>query len=281
MRRFLLLLLFAGVAAAFYAYRIEPNRIKVEHVVIPDETLWRAWGETKIVHLSDLHIVHPGKREENLARLVNDLHPDIIVITGDMVQWNKDPADAIDYVTGFQAPLGVYCVLGDSDMATGRQQCIFCHPSGNVHQLREHPQIFKNDFVTVNPAGSDRKITIAGFFDQDMENDSGRQLPIHGLPDPENPLLVLNHFSHGWDKFGGERPLLWLAGDTHGGQVKLPDFLWQRLHIVDYPEYRSGLFSDGGHKWLYVNRGIGTASYFPFRFGATPEITVITFKKGS
>lgn len=278
MRRFFLLSLFIGMIAFSYARWIEPNRIVVEHVVIPDEILWRAWGETKIVQLSDLHIDHPGKREAKLARMVTDLKPDLIVITGDMVQWEKNPAPAMTFVESLHAPLGVYCVLGDSDMSAGRQQCLFCHPAGNVHQQRDHPRMFKNSCRTVDLGESGRTMVVAGFFVEDEGNAVDRQTPFHGLPDQNSPLLVLNHFSDGWDEALGDRPRLWLAGDTHGGQIRLPDFLWERLHVVDYPRYRAGLFSDGGHKWLYVNRGIGTTGSFPFRFGVTPEITVISFQ---
>ncbi|MFZ5764126.1 MAG: metallophosphoesterase [Thermodesulfobacteriota bacterium] len=278
MRRFLFFPVLAGmVILSCYGCWLEPNRITVEEAVIADDRLWRAWGETTIVHLSDLHITRPGKREKRLAARVRELAPDLIVITGDLAQWDSDPRPAIDYVTGLQAPLGVYCVLGDSDMATGRQQCLFCHPEGNVHALRRHPVFLKDTVQTIHLDGAGRMMAIAGFSPDDERDPAKNLLPDTPDAERETPLLVLHHFAHGWEHEAGGRPLLWLAGDTHGGQLRIPDFLWQRVRLVDYPEYRAGLFTDNRHRWLYVNRGIGTSDFFPVRIGVPPEITVIRF----
>ncbi|MBU4262639.1 MAG: metallophosphoesterase [Proteobacteria bacterium] len=266
---FILLLL------ACYGYIVEPNNIKVEQVVIPDDYLHQVWGDARIVQLSDLHIDQIGQRDKRVLQLLTDIKPDLIVITGDMAQWNSDPQVALQFVESLKAPLGVYGILGDSDISSGRRYCVFCHAGGNVHQLRQHPRLLKNSTVEITVPATGKKVTIAGVFPTD--EDAGLSALIDHFGQTAEPVLLLDHFSEGWQQIRPKGPLLWLAGDTHGGQIYLPDFIWRTFHLVDYPQYMAGLFSDGGHKWLYVNRGIGTVSYFPFRIGEPPEITVISF----
>lgn len=266
------ILLIAG-----YGYFIEPNRIKVERVVIADGALHQAWGEVRIVQLADLHIDKSGRREEKVLGLVAEIKPDLIVITGDMAQWNKDPRPALQFVERLQAPLGVYGILGDADMASGRRYCLFCHAGGNVHQLRQHPRMLKNGYAEITVPATGNKVTIAGVFPEN-DNGAGRPALADHLRQTEQPVLLLDHYAKGWQQISHKGPLLWLAGDTHGGQVAIPDWFLRKLRLVDYPQYMSGLFSGGGHKWLYVSRGLGTVSYFPFRIGVPPEITVISFQ---
>ncbi|MBI5559177.1 MAG: metallophosphoesterase [Deltaproteobacteria bacterium] len=266
-----------GVIAC-YGYFVEPEMIRVERICIPDDALSAALGDTKIVQLSDLHMgERAGRREMKVLQLLADIRPDLIVVTGDMVQWNQDPQGARQFIKKLAAPLGVYGVLGDSDMASGRRHCLFCHPGGNPHLVTGHPKMLKNNLERLDIPATGGQITIAGVFPQEDDN----AWPA-GTSDPwpaDTPVLLLAHFSGGWPRMKSKNSLLWLAGDTHGGQIGIPDIVWRLFNLVDYPQYMAGLFSDGEHKWLYVNRGLGTVSYFPFRIGVPPEITVITFAK--
>ncbi len=269
---------FFALLLAGYGYFVEPGNLKVEQVVIPDGYLHQAWGDARIVQLSDLHIDKIGQRDKRVLQLMEDIKPDLIVITGDMAQWNTDPQVALQFLQRLQAPLGVYGILGDSDISSGRRYCIFCHSGGNVHQLRQHPRLLKNSSVEITVPATGKKVIIAGVFPTDADAGAGLSALTDLLGQTAEPVLLLDHFSEGWQQIRHNGPLLWLAGDTHGGQIDLPDFIWRMFHLVDYPQYMSGLFSGGGHKWLYVSRGIGTVSYFPFRIGVPPEITVISFK---
>jgi hypothetical protein len=274
---FIICFFIAGVIGC-YGYFIEPEMVRVERICIPDDALSAALGDTKIVQLSDLHMGEsPGKREMKVLQLLAEIRPDLIVVTGDMVQWNQDPQGALQFIQKLAAPLGVYGVLGDSDMASGRRQCIFCHPGGNVHLVAGHPKMLKNSIERLAIPATGGQIYIAGIFPQ--ENDSAWPGDTSDLWPADIPVLLLAHFSGDWRRMKNKGSLLWLAGDTHGGQVAIPDIVWRLFNLVDYPRYMAGLFSSAGHKWLYVSRGLGTVSYFPFRIGTPPEITVITFTK--
>ena len=280
-RKPLLYLFFLCLTAmACYGYFVEPSRIDVKRIVIRDDALHQAWGEIKIVQLSDLHITVFGKREAEILQRLTEIRPDLVVVTGDWVQWNRDPAAALQFLERLRAPLGVYGILGDADLAAGRRTCFFCHPGGDVHRLRQQPKILKNGVEEIALPAPGKKLRIAGILPQETA-DTGLTVLLENWQQTNEPLLFLGHFSAGWQEVKNDAPLLWLAGDTHGGQIALPDRIWQKFHLVDYPQYMAGLFADGRHKWLYVNRGLGTVSYFPFRIGVPPEITVITFGKAA
>ena len=264
----------------FYGFFIEPYMVQVRGVIIKDSVLYHAWGDVKIAHLSDLHVDRSGKREERVLKLLKEIDPDIIFITGDLVQWGAKTGDSVDFLEKLTAPLGVYGVLGDSDLSSGRDHCFFCHQKENLKKLRQHPVILKNNFTEILLLSPDRKMTILGVSPVDFQFKTLHER-LDELPAKNDPLIVLDHFSAAWQNVKNDRPLLWLSGDNHGGQVVMPDVFWQRFSGKADPEHRAGLFTDGKHKWLYVNRGIGTTRQFPFRLGVPPEIAVITFKKGS
>ena len=271
----LLLLLVAGVLLA-WGYFVEPQRIRVKRVIIHDTEMACQWGDLKIVQISDLHITSPGKRENMLLEKLSEIHPDIIVVTGDMAQWNRRPEGAINFIEKLHAPSGVYCIMGDADFSSRRYHCLFCHPGGNVHLLRKKPVLLRDRVVKIRLDDS-HKIYIAGVAPgDDWGGQSG--FPQNLLAKQGPPVLVLSHFSGDWAETDSARPMLWLSGDTHGGQIWLPDFVWRMVKLKPDPVHMSGLFRDGKHKWLYVNSGIGMTENVPVRIGVPPEITVFSFE---
>ena len=267
-----------------YAYFFEPCNIQVRHINIPDSELNRQWGDIKIAQLSDLHITTIGRREKTVLKKLKQLKPDLIVVTGDSAQWNRRAGNAINFLKSLQAPLGVYCVMGDADFSSCRYHCIFCHPGRDFHKQRKKPYFLHDTMIEISldhkPDG--RHLTIAGITsERDWGSDQGYADKIEESNKEQKALLVLGHFSKKWATLSArtKRPLLWLAGDTHGGQIWLPNFIWKILKIKPDAVHMAGLFQNGKHKWLYVNRGIGTTEGFPFRLGVRPEITILSFNE--
>ena len=267
-----------------YAFFVEPYNIQVRQINIPDSELHRQWGYIKIAQLSDLHIAEIGRREESVLENLATIKPDLIVVTGDSAQWNRRPENAVRFLESLQAPLGVYCVMGDADFSSCRYHCIFCHPGRNFHKQREKPYFLRDTTIKIDldniPGG--RHLSIAGIAsERDWGSDQVYADKIGDIETEEKALLVLGHFSKKWVALSArsKRPLLWLAGDTHGGQIWLPDFVWEILKFKPDAVHMAGLYQDNKHHWLYVNRGLGTTAGFPFRLGVRPEITVLTFNK--
>jgi len=269
----------AGVLAVFvlalaYACWVEPYWLRVREVVVADDALRAAWGDVRILHLSDLHIDRIGRRERRLLRIIRRERPDVIVMTGDISQWGAGAAAAVEFTARLSAPLGVYGVLGDADDSKGREKCLFCH-LGNRYDVRlKRPFFLQNEVVDVPLAGG--VLRIAGI----VPAADGRFPPDMPLP-RERPLLVLHHFGEIFARLPSGVKALVLAGNTHGGQVWLPAFLRKLLRVPSDFKHPAGLFRGAlPGRWLYVNQGVGVTARFPFRFGVRPEAVFITFAPG-
>lgn len=264
-----------ATAVLVYAVWIEPCWIQVRQVKIVDSALAEAWGKIRLMHLSDLHIRKISRREKQLLQQVEELHPDLIVVTGDMAQWSANSSEAVSLVKRLRAPLGVYGVLGDADLSDNRRHCLFCHPGGDIHQQRKQPRILQDEIIRIPlPHG---KMILAGLTPDEQQDE---RAPLEFTEDEgKEPVLFLSHFSRPFCRDWSERPALCLSGDTHGGQIRLPAFFWKLISPKSDPAHMAGLYKTGASSWLYVNRGIGTTARFPLRLGVRPEITLITFHK--
>jgi len=69
-----------AAAVLVYAAWVEPCWIQVRQVKIVDSVLAEAWGKIRLMHLSDLHIRKTGRKEKHLLHLVEELHPDLILV---------------------------------------------------------------------------------------------------------------------------------------------------------------------------------------------------------
>ena len=266
-----------------YGWLVEPNTLKVKYVQIHDEALHDSWGDLRIVHVSDLHLAGWSKKVARLAQRINRLNPDIICVTGDLGQWNTEATEVIEFFEKLESRYGTYAVLGDSDTSSGLTRCFYCHESGNIHRLRKEPVILRDACKSVKLSG--KSLTVCGISSQTGEIPqevlSLWRNKVRKTYPPDLPILVLSHFSSAWAELPPRERVLWLSGNTHGGQIWTPG--WLRPLIFRGKDYAhlKGLFRKGEHCWLYVNAGIGTTRCFPLRIGVPPEITVIEIKGGS
>lgn len=279
MRSYCVLAVVVACVVVGYAGLVEPNRLVVRRVVIHDSVLARAWSGLTIVHLSDTHIVRMGKRESMILRVVNELSPDLIVASGDFMQWRADPKAAQQFLAQLSAPLGVYGVLGDSDQVVNTPKgCAFCHPDGRYHERLANPVIMQNEVKRIETSRG--VIVIAGVdFKEEGSDKWLQQLQAKAWLDHE-PLLIVSHRSEGWLDTPFAVHSLWLSGDTHGGQVWMPDWVWRMIPYKPDPQHMGGTYANEQGGWLVVSRGVGVTARFPFRLGVPPEVVVITFAEG-
>ena len=115
---------FLAAAWGMYVFAVEPLAIRVEEVRLPVPDLPPALEGLRVVQLSDLHMVRPGLREERARELVASLQPDLIVVTGDLIEATSDPVQRLqrlDAVLAFLESLpsryGVWAVRGNTDIA--------------------------------------------------------------------------------------------------------------------------------------------------------------------
>ena len=263
------------IMIALYGFFIEPNHVRLITVKIHNKAMASTLKDLKIVHLSDLHI------GENISisikrtlEILNELKPDLILLTGDYVDWygsKQAYGNAITFLSQLNAPLGVYAVMGDADYSFSRKSCGFCHEEGSTRPPTQHQVRFLRDAqVVIEIEGGG--ISIIG-IGGDSDYASGSNTVNNMLID--SPAIVLSHSSLAYNSINKEGNVLVLSGDTHGGQIYLPEFIWKILKRKPDTAHMYGLYQDK-NKSLYVTSGIGTSD-IPFRFGVPPEVVLFEF----
>jgi predicted MPP superfamily phosphohydrolase len=257
-----------GFASLGYGRLIEPRRLSIERLDIALPHLTMELDGLRVVQLSDLHL-EPYTTAADIEAAVlsaNALQPDIIVLTGDFITGNnKAMGLCAEVLSKLVAPLGIYASLGNHDVWHGS--------SIVVKRLRNVGiQTLVNEGVTVQHRG--QTLCLAG-TDSAWAGRPRLEAAFAKLP-KDAPTLLLAHepdFADTVAAFG--RPVLQLAGHSHGGQVRVPVLgslrtpSWAKKYIMGHYEV--------GAMQLYVNRGIGCVG-LPMRFACPPEITQITLR---
>jgi hypothetical protein len=254
-----------------YALLIEPNRIEIKHIEIKDSAFNYTLKGKTAVHLSDLHITKIGKKEKEILRILDALKPDFLFLTGDYVKFKGDYGGALGFLSKLDAPMGVWAVMGDYDYSSSRKSCLFCHEKGTGVLTGQHKIKFLRN-KTEPLSLSNGTIYIGGIEYKAGENDIFVNTYCRG---EKAPALILCHNPLLFDAIEENCEVLILAGDTHGGQIPLPRWIWNIIGYEKNALYNQGIFCKG-RKIMYVNRGIGT-SHLPFRFLRTPELVVLHF----
>jgi predicted MPP superfamily phosphohydrolase len=223
----------------------------------------------RIAHLSDLHMSGRIERAyfREVAERVNECGPDLVAITGDLVERDACIDWIPDSLGRLRAPGGVYYVLGNHDLRVDQQRLSAAlFEAGLIHVGGRTLEIsFRN-----------RPLLLVG-----------NELPWYG-PAPEiavnrsdssgDPFRIL--LSHSPDQFGWAQQrefALVLAGHNHGGQVRFPLFGPLLSPSKHGTRYASGAFC-GGNTVLHVSRG--TASLTPLRYNCPPEIAILELRPG-
>lgn len=269
----------AGVTAlAVDTTLIAPNFPRI----VRQEIVLRRWPERlegfTIALLSDFHYdpyfsVHPLRSS---ITIVNELHPDLIALTGDFVteplhakQGSRakaaDASEPCAQLLGrMQAPYGRWAVLGNHDVVT--------NPSRVINSLRAAGiQILGNQSAPIETNGA--RFWLAG-VDDVMERRSDLDRALHNVPANESVVLLAHEpdFADHVSRFPVD---LQLSGHSHGGQVRVP-FVRPLWLPPLAKKYIWGLYKIGGLT-LYTNPGLGTVG-LPVRMNCPPEITLLTLR---
>jgi len=256
----------AGLAAAITVYGlIEAHWIGVTNLPVRMPGLPARLEGFRIVQLSDVHLgrIVRGTRLEKIVSQVNALQPDLIVITGDLV--DAEPAhmeEMIPALRRLQSRCGVFAVTGNHEFFAGADRAQTYIERAGVMLLRNRWVTVDDDLQLIG-----RDDVIAGQFTSVPTPSWDENL--RGL-DRTKPAILLYHTpvttlaeleAHGIQ--------LQLSGHTHRGQLWPLNFIVKGIFKTPY-----GLFTDG-KATIYVNRGIGTWGP-PMRVLARPEITLVT-----
>lgn len=261
----------AGFAAAsmaglgLYSTKGEPFWIDVVERPMPIRGLPDALTGSRLVHLSDIHVgehipdVYLFRAFERVAAF----NPDIVVVTGDLIQHAELDHLSEVYARLPRGRLATACTFGNHDYGAGWSD------AGKADALADMLED-QNISVLRNQTLEAEGLQLIGMDDLWAGRFSAEKALASA--DLARPAICLSHNPDtvdldGWSGYDG-----WiLSGHTHGGQVR-PPFLDPPILPVENTRYTSGEFELGGGRRMYINRGLGFLKQV--RFNVRPEITV-------
>lgn len=207
-------------------------------------------NEITIAHLSDLHETSYGEKQEQLIRALDEMAPDLVLMTGDMADGYREEAPLRQLIDGIADRYPCYYTTGNHEAWTGKPE--------------EYKDYFRQQGVTVLQGGGDRLpvegtlIDIFGVDDPDA-CDAGewqaQLLACREAVQPDTFSILLSHRPERIAEYTGFD--LVLSGHAHGGQVRIP-FVLNGIYAPDqgwFPKYGGGLYETGGGDMI-VSRGL-------------------------
>lgn len=258
-----------GTAAIIYGFWVEPFLLKTTLMTLKTPKLQKG-ASIKILHLGDLHFERQTIREIALLQKVEELNPDVILFSGDILNLSYlhdqeawQGARAI--FRQLSAPLGVYLVTGS--------------PAVDLKEifpdlLADLPVKLLFDEIVTIPVGTDH-ITLVGSYCSHHPFEDGPALEklTQSIDDDDSFKIFLYHTPDLAPVAARLRYDLQLSGHTHGGQVCLPFYGALFTGSLYGKKFESGLYQMNDMK-LYITRGIGLegAGAPRVRFLCPPEI---------
>jgi hypothetical protein len=245
--------------------------IDTNQISIPVRSLPSRFEGYRIAQISDFHLGTWMTIDYLLdaVRRVNNLAPDLIVITGDFVTYKAERFmdDLSAAVSKLSANDGILAILGNHDHWTDAALVSDCLKACGVNVL-------SNQIIQVQRG--EATLVVAG-LDDVMAGKDDLSLILNALPDGKNAILLAHEPDFADVSSQTSRFSLQLSGHAHGGQIILPrrGALYLPNHGRKYP---CGLYKLDG-MLLYSNSGLGTAE-LQFRYNSRPEIAVFTLHSG-
>ena len=269
-------------ASAVTRYDIEVKNIEISHPLVP-----KSFDGYRIAQFSDFHLGSLDKNStfvKEVVDAINAQNADMIVFTGDLVNGESIEADPfMQDLSKLHAPDGVISILGNHDYGDYH---IWNDPAEKEADIARMCNLQRSagwrlllDEALAITRGND-SIMIIG-----VENIGNKSFHTYGdlrrayksLNDDKFKVL-LSHCTYPWtdDVVPNTNIALTLSGHTHAMQTILTIFGKKYSPASRIYDQWAGLYSEG-NQHIYVNIGLGCVG-IPARFGALPEITIITLK---
>ena len=251
------------------------NSIEVTHHTIKDQLIPPSFNDTVIVQISDLHNKEFGTNQKELLETIKSIKPDIIAVTGDLIDTNNtdnDIARSMDFINGAVDIAPTYFVTGNHDVKSLQYPEVEKKLiDAGVVVLRDQVEEIKNKDDSIYLLGLDDPASNNGRQNLSFEEKLSRL-----SNETDGYTILLSHRPEKFDIYVDQVNLV-LSGHTHGGQIRFP-FIGAVVAPDQglFPKYSDGLYEESNTKMI-ISRGLG-ASVIPFRFNNPPEIIVVTLK---
>ena len=278
-RRFLLATL-AALSIALIGWIYTGNTaIGITHYSVSSPDLPEDFDPFIIAQVSDLHNDNFGENQKNLINAIEESSPDMIVVTGDLIDSRKPNVEiAMDFIRQATELAPVYYATGNHESRIPEEYGLLESQmiATGVHVLRDQQATVK--------AGNGQ-LQIIGLEDPDFNwylagEDAGPaiQEKLSGLMEENLYTILLSHRPELFQAYSAAGADLVFTGHAHGGQFRIP--FVGGVAAPDqgfFPEYSEGIHQQNSTT-MVVSRGLGN-SIFPFRLNNPPELVVVTLKK--
>ena len=251
--------------------------LQLNKYTVSSERLPRAFDGCKIAHISDLHNTEIGKNNETLLNMLREAKPDIIAITGDLIDSRKTDVAAALHFAGEAVKIApCYYVTGNHEARASEYDAL------KTGLIKLGVTVLENEKTEVERDGE--KITLIGVKDPSFSSDylfhdeeAIMESQLKALVDKDDGFtLLLSHRPELFDVYVTCNADLVLSGHAHGGQVRLP-FLGA-LYTPDQgflPDLTEGVQTISGTK-VIISRGLGddVGQILP-RINNPPELVII------
>lgn len=276
-RNIIILSALGVVVIALIALIIWGNKaLMLSEMTIESEKLPQSFDGYRIVHVSDLHNAEFGEDNKKLIELIGNATPDIIAITGDIIDSRyTDVEIALDFAEEAVKIAPCYFVSGNHEARVLEDYKALKEGFEDIGVT-----VLENEAISLEKAGE--KISLIGVDDPGFETDylfgdtaGVMRSHLDELTNEENTFtLLLSHRPELFDVYVEYGVDLVLSGHAHGGQFRLP--FAGGLYAPNQgllPQYDAGLYTEDNTDMI-VSRGLGN-SLFPFRINNRPEVILI------
>jgi predicted MPP superfamily phosphohydrolase len=265
-RRFLAGLGAAGAVIGADAFGLEPNRVVLSRHDVPVPGLPRALDGLRIAQISDVHL--PGNRLAARAAVehIRSIKPEIVIHNGDITEHAEAMDQVKEFALNVRGSLSTVAVLGNWEYRAGvvGSEATIAYRASGVDLLVNRSKVLEMGSTTLALVGLDD--VLMGVPDLPTAR---RHIPAGAL---EIWLVHEPVFAERVPASTVTRPLMLLAGHTHGGQIRLP--FMAPLKPVGAGRFVEGWYHDTFAP-LYVSRGVGTTG-IPARFRCPAELPIFT-----
>ncbi|WP_017381950.1 metallophosphoesterase [Paenisporosarcina sp. TG-14] len=260
---------FLVIASLIVFLYVNNNWLTVSNHIVESSQIPASFDGYRIVQVSDLHDATFGENQQRLVNKIQQEKPDMIVITGDIIDSNRyDLQNSLDLIDQIVELADVYYVTGNHEVATN-----------DVDRIKEQltargVHVLSNETLTIERDGE--TISLTGIEDPLMGDVSTDMLAASNVPSDAFTLL-LAHRPEDFQAYVDAGIDVTFSGHAHGGQFRIP-FVGGLVAPGQgyFPKFTAGIYEQDQSK-LIVSRGLGN-SIIPIRLFNLPEIVVVTLK---
>ena len=264
----------------FAFFNWQNNSIIISEMVFKNDTIPESFNGYKILQISDLHNKEFGSKQNKILAKIEKINPDIIVITGDLIDSNNTNIDiAMELINGAINIAPIYYVYGNHEAWSGSYDDLKSNleNSGVVVLDNQKIEVF-NDSDSIDIIG----LADTAFIESDWLEYGGNAETKNLLntltEGSTNFKILLSHRPELFDIYSNSNLNLIFSGHAHGGQFRLP-FIGGLIAPDQgfFPKLTEGIHTSNDTSMI-ISRGLGN-SIIPVRILNRPELIVVTLSK--